>query len=301
MKKSIIVVLLLTMVYSWTVKAGSTDDPGIRIPHFAVGGGWETVLVVQNISEKDYRYDVVFYSNEGKLLNLRFTRTWLNPNAREEVSWVAFQSATTYTTTFTTLIEAVDFPGQPTTGWLRITQLLRDNPATPVSPNELKVSTFFRLRNGTGDIITGAAVLPDEARTHFLIPNIIRYPLLDHGEYHNTGFALLNPSSTEEARVTIRLRDQGGARLAEIPWGPLPVPPADLTIAIPPLNSRARFISEYFPRWVDFQSTTLPKYRGGAIEVVSNVPLYAVVFHNPVDGNGFHIITAPVLPFMAPE
>ena len=311
--------LLVSLVFSVfflnsaLVLGTEPNEPGIYIPHFAVGGDWQTVLVITNVSNKDFYFQLDFHSPQGGTgrgtpITLTYLMSEWTPNGERHSKNSNFGRAVAFKQRVITLEEATEFPGQAKTGWIKMTQLnWEDNPETGVvPPNELKVSVFFyKMDGGIRNMTTGAAVLPDISRSRFFIPAFFNYPAYDFGEVTDTAFAVVNPSHTETALIKIYLRN--GSRLFDVsgvhcdclPGDPsIPGPKTAVkTINLPPNGQVSVFLKELFPEFTGNNAISRSSERSVLLEIESDIPLYAVGMHTRFDANVFHIITSPVLPF----
>jgi hypothetical protein len=175
-------------------KHAYVDETDVVFPHIAIGGGWETVMVLVNISLKPVDFNLRFYNDAGQPLS------------------VTFRSYPEGTLTTTAAAHGILSPGssfnfslfdtgQPlATGWVR----LEYNSST--ADARLGGYAAFRLKAG-GVINEGLVPLSSNEDEAFFMP-------FDNFEGFATGVALVNPGSSMSSDVSVVAYDTRGNKLA---------------------------------------------------------------------------------------
>jgi hypothetical protein len=164
---------------------GTTDK---IFPHLAIGGGWETVMVIVNMSGKPIDFTQRFFDPNGAPMAVTFKSI---PEGKiTTTSAIAYHSAANGS--FNSLMSGD--PNVLQTGW---SQLQYDE-----TQGRLAAYAMFRQRNrgGTYEALVPLSPYDD---TKFFVP-------VDNLEGFATAIALVNPASNLKANVSLTFYDLNG-------------------------------------------------------------------------------------------
>src|SRR6202022_2742492 len=173
--------------------AASVRPTDMVFPHMAIGGGWETILVIVNMSAQTVTFDQFFYDVFGRSLPVTFRTVPDNRLLTTSAAHGVLQPGGSFN------ILLFD-SGQPlTVGW----SLLSYDSTT----NRLGGYSIFRLLARSGRSTDFEALVPLSSTDDykFFMP-------FDNLQGFITSMALVNPGSTDTL-VTFRILDSSGALL----------------------------------------------------------------------------------------
>ncbi len=183
------------------------------LPHIATGGGWETVVVIVNLSSTGLDFTQSFYDDYGRPMNVTL-RTY--PDGKLITTSATKGYLPAHASFNFSLFDSTSYTQ---VGWATLEY--------DSSKGRLGGYSAFRLKAG-GVINEGLVPLSSYDDTEFMMP-------FDNLEGFATGLALCNPGANMSVHATILALDLNGNQIAKD------------TVTIPPSGHTAYVLTDRMP------------------------------------------------------
>ena len=190
---------------------GETDQV---FPHLASGGGWETVMVIVNMSTAPMDFVQRFYTTEGKPMSVTFRTI---PEGKLITATAASGSLPPNSSFNLALFDSTP---ETVSGWGTLNY--------DASKGRLGAYAILRQRTGTGASFEALVPLSSYEDTQFFMP-------FDNIQGFTTAMALANPASNLANSVTIRALALNGSELGNV------------TLTIPPSGQVSFVVADKLP------------------------------------------------------
>ncbi len=197
------------------IRTAFFSEPDIVFPHLAMGGGWETVMVIVNMSNRTMNYRTLFYDQNGQPMNV----TIRNYPEGQLQTGSGINSTLTAGSSFN--FSLFDDGGPTRVGWAILDY--------DSSLGRLGGYAVFRQRV-TGRSFIPEALVPLSAYddTRFFLP-------VDNIQGFDTAIALVNPGSNLANQIRLTAYTLEGAEIAST------------TISLPPGGHAAFSLKDRLP------------------------------------------------------